>query len=160
MTVPAKPTILVVDDDVDELAQATQILNPRDYEVVSSTDFESAIAKAGAYEIDLLLCDRAMSRRQAGRDLVAEILLLPNCGDVPVIFSSSGQAAGVIRRQHVFGGAYHVKKPFDSMVLIALVERTLWMPRLVETHLNRPHFNIGPMFPVGATIPIPTVSSS
>ena len=157
MTIQAKPTLLIVDDDPRYLLQASQILNPKDYELVTADCFSSAMAKAQAYQIDLLLCDRAMSSREQDRELVREILSLPQRGDVPVIFSSAGQLAGVIRRQHDFGGAYHVKKPFDATVLITLVERSLWMPHLVKTHLKRPHFQIGPSIPAVASISIPTV---
>jgi hypothetical protein len=63
------------------------------------------------------------------------------------MYSSTGQAPGVIRRKDEFGGAYYVKKPFDPMVLIELVERALWMPHLVQTHIRRPHFDLSPPAP-------------
>lgn len=160
MTTPAKPTILVIDDHPDDLAQATRILNPKDYSVVTADGFEAAIAKAAAYEIDLLLCDTAFNSRGRERDLISEILSLPNRAEIPVIFTSSGQAAGVIRRQHRFGGAYHVKKPFDSAVLITLIERALWMPHFVQAYLSRPHFEVGPMAPAMPTVSIPRVDSN
>ena len=158
MAFQSKPTILVIDDHRDDLDQATRILNPKDYHVVTAESAEGAVAKAAAFEIDLVLCDTSFSTR-FHLGLISEIHAIPNRNDVPVIFASTGQSAGVIRRQHAFGGAYHVKKPFDATVLITLIERTLWMPHLVKTHLNRPHFDVGPIVSTVPKMSIPMVSS-
>ena len=64
---------------------------------------------------------------------------------------SHGQTVDVIRRKYDFGGAYLVKKPLDGKLLIDLVERALWMPALVKTHIARPHFKIGPGVSAGNT---------
>ena len=159
MSTQPKPIILVIDDHRNDLDQASQILNPADYQVVTADSAQSAVSKAAAFEVDLMLCDTSFSSR-SHLGLISQIHAIPNRNDIPVIFTSSGQSAGVIRRQHVFGGAYHVKKPFDATVLITLIERTLWMPHLVQTHLNRPHFEIGPHAPVPPSVSIPMVSSS
>jgi len=147
MRTQSKPTILIIDDQPDGLTQAMEILGNRDYGVTAATCAEAAVRESSQSGPDLMLCDILFHRRCRQGDLIAEIHKLPRCANMPVIFSSFGQKAGVIRRQHHFGGAYHVKKPFDANVLIALVERSLWMPQFVQTHVSRPHFHVGPSAP-------------
>jgi CheY-like chemotaxis protein len=136
------PVVLVADADPTALAQTIRILSGDQYNVFSAVCQSSALSAAMKLEIDLLLCDLSLAMGERCRDLVSDIHRLPNRSEVPVIFTSSGQGPDVIRRQHDFGGAYHVRKPFDPVVLIELVERALWMPHLVQAHIKTPHFNL------------------
>jgi hypothetical protein len=49
---------------------------------------------------------------------------------VPVMFLSGGQIPDIIRRHDSGGGAYYIRKPFDSNVLLQLVDRTLQTPAM------------------------------
>ncbi len=135
-----KPIILVADTDPTALAQTIRILGSSDYHVFSAVCHSSAMSAAMKLELDLVICDLSLWVGTPGQDLIADIHALPEREDVPVIFTSRGQGPNVIRRQHDFGGAYHLKKPLDTMVLTELVEKALWMPHLVKSHINRPHF--------------------
>ena len=147
-----KPLILVADPDPASLTQCMRLLNQDDFNVFTSICRASAISAAQKLPLDLILCDLTLATGGPESDLIEEIYSLPERNDVPVIFTSAGQEPGVIRRQHGFGGAYHIKKPFDPTVLVSLVERSLWMPHLVHTHINRPHFNIKPAIPLTAKV--------
>lgn len=143
MNTSIKPTILVADTDPTALAQTIRILTCNDYNVFSAVCHSSAMSAAMKLNLDLVICDLTLWMGTPGQDMIADIHELPEREDVPVIFTSTGQGPNVIRRQHDFGGAYHLKKPLDAVVLSELVEKALWMPHLVRTHVNRPHFNTG-----------------
>jgi len=57
--------------------------------------------------------------------------------DLPVMYVSTGQSSGVIRRVHDFGAAFHLKKPIDEPVMIELVGKALWMPHLVRNQIEQ-----------------------
>lgn len=135
-----KPTILVADTDPAALAQTIRILSSNDYNVFSAVCHASAMSAAMKLELDLVICDLTLWMGIPGQDLIADIHQLPDREDVPVIFTSTGQGPNIIRRQHDFGGAYHLKKPLDTIVLSELVEKALWMPHLVRSHVKAPHF--------------------
>ena len=54
--------------------------------------------------------------------------------DVPAMFLSRTQVPDIIRRSREAGGTYFLRKPFDPQVLLELVDKALWMPRLVAGH--------------------------
>lgn len=139
-----KPVILVADVDSIALDQTVSVFNPRDFRVFTADCRESALVTAQTVQLDLLLLDLAVDAMDVGHNLIEEIHSIPDQSEVPVIFTSAGQVPDVIHRQHGFGGAYHIRKPFDPTVMITLVERALWMPHLVQSHVSRPHFNMAP----------------
>lgn len=137
------PNILVIDADEPSLAILHNALNAKDYCVHFATTPADAHKAAIAFPIDLIICDEVVNGLN-GIDIVSSVHSLPDRHDIPVLFASHGQGPDIIRRNYEFGGAYKIKKPYDSKLLIDLVERSLWMPALVQTHIARPHFRIGP----------------
>ena len=75
-------------------------------------------------------------------ELVGELHRLPERSDVPALFLSGAQLPDVILRSHRHGSSYHLRKPTDTRLLLDLVEKALWMPHLVKSHINRPHIPI------------------
>ena len=137
------PNILVIDADAPSLAVLNNILNAKDYSVHFVTNPADAHKAAIAFPIDLIICDLVVNGLD-GIDIVRSVHSLPERHDIPVLFTSHGQGPDIIRRKYDFGGAYNIKKPFDAKLLIDLIERALWMPALVQTHIARPHFQIKP----------------
>ena len=152
MSTDDKPWVLVTDNDPETLTQSMRILGPDDFNIVTAICRASALSAARKLPLDLVLCEWSMGTSGSKPNLIDEIHSIPQRGDVPVIFTSAGQVPGVIRRQHDFGGAYHIQKPFEPAVLISLVERSLWMPHLVQTHIHRPHFQIRAAIPLTAGV--------
>lgn len=152
------PIILVVDSDPTALAETRIALDCQKYKVHTAQNFDSAIALAETRSLDLVIADIRLGNC-SGIDVIKAIRELPGRSDVPVMFSSTSQAPGVIRRTHEFGAAFHLRKPFDAFVLLELVERALWMPHLVHNHINqmikRPYI---PMIP-GTLPPLPSMPS-
>ena len=145
MTATQHPSILVADLDTAALAKTVRILNQFGYTAFSALCYWSAMSAASKLDLDLLICDLSIWKCEPGHDLVKDIHAIPARADVPVIFTSQGQGPDVIRRQHDFGGAYHIKKPLDTVAFKEIIDGALWMPHLVQTHIiNRPHFGINP----------------
>jgi CheY-like chemotaxis protein len=57
--------------------------------------------------------------------------------NTPVMFLSGTQVPDIIRRTHGAGGTYYLRKPFDGMVLLELIDKALASPRLSTTMLAR-----------------------
>ena len=157
-----EPVVLTIDSDPLSLASIRAALDCQGYKVHTAQDVDSALKIARQVSLDLIISELNVAG-SCGIELVLLIRKLPNCTDVPVMFASANQAPDVIRRTHDFGAAYHIKKPFDPIVLTELVQRAMWMPHLVHNHLNqvsRPYmpFGIGkshgPFFPS----PLPTTN--
>ena len=142
MNAISKPSILVADLDPGALAQSVRVLAQFDYTVFSAVCYSSAISAAMKLELDLIICDASVQNCQPGHDLIGDIHRLPGRCDVPVVFTSRGQEPDVIRRQHNFGGAYHIKQPLDPVAMKEIIDSALWMPHLVNTHVKAPHFGI------------------
>lgn len=142
MNAISKPNILVADTDPQALGQIVELLAPASFQVFTAICRESALSAARAIPLDLVIADLNLNLSESPQ-LIEAIHAIPDRSDVPAIFTSLNQAPDVIRRQHDFGGAFHIKKPCDPAVLTTLIDRALWMPHLIETHIRRPHFNIG-----------------
>lgn len=141
MSGPRCAVILVVDADPVSLTATAAVLQGSDYEVHGAESPEAARQCARDNELDLIICDLDVAGVD-GYSIVQEILGIPGRGDVPVMYSSACQRPPVIRKSHMRGAVYHLRKPFDPQVLIELTERALGMPHLVYTHLSLPHFGL------------------
>lgn len=142
MTKLTDAVVLVVDSDPVSIANTRMILDRHTYKVHSAQDVDSALCVSAGLNLDLVLTDIRIADR-SGTELIRAIRAIPGRNDVPVMFACVSQAPGVILRTHEFGTAFHLRKPFDPVVLLELVERALWMPHLVHNHLEqikRPNF--------------------
>lgn len=128
--------ILVVDDDPIMLMGVAAMLNTAGYEAHCARGEEAAIKAARSLPLDLIICDVNLAGH-SGLELCRELRREPGIEEVPVMFMSALQVPDIVRRSHDAGGAYFLRKPFDPEVLIELVGKALWMPHLVQTHLNR-----------------------
>lgn len=162
-----EPVILAVDADPAALALIATLLEGNGCRVFTSRDITEAIAIAKENIIDLLICDMQV-HSHSGLEIVGEIRKLPLRDDVPCLYTSAVQTPDVIHRRHQSGSAFHLKKPFDHEVFIEIVERALWMPHLVQSHIQaihneeelaQPHFPIGSVgLPVDSKPIIPASS--
>lgn len=132
----SQATILIVDTDIESLFSIASILLSRDFRVLTAPDTDSALELACSEELDLMITDTRLACR-SGEELATEIRLDPDKQELPVMYVSATQIPGVIRRIHEAGDAFHLKKPIDPLVLVELVERSLWMPHLVSSHIQQ-----------------------
>ncbi len=129
------PVILVIDNQRQSADITRLILAAKPYQVHATDDAGEALTFAADNDIDLVICDISAANQQ-GVELAATIRELPEKSDVPLMFTSNTQLTNVSRRKHEFGDAFHLKKPFEPQVLLEIVECALWMPALVQSHLQ------------------------
>lgn len=132
----SQASILVADSDSEALFTIASILVARDHRVLTAKNANEAIRHSTTETLDLLITDERLSDG-SGLELISLIRQEPSKSDLPVMFVSSNQMPGVIRRTNESGSAFHVKKPIDTLVLCELVEKALWMPHLIRNHIEQ-----------------------
>ena len=135
-----QPTILVVDADEIACQFACAALQSNGYNTIAAADIAAAIWTASDNDqvLDLILCDLLVDQ-QTGLDIVEAIQRMPFRQDLPAMFTSQHQVTDVVLKRHQARGAYHIRKPYDVELLIDLVDRSLWMPHLVNSHIEKHH---------------------
>ena len=128
--------ILIIDADPINLTGVAAVLHSAGYQCICARGEEAATKAVQAHALDLIICDVNLEGVN-GVELCRELRRLPGGMEVPVMFVSAVQIPDIIRRSHDAGGAYFLRKPFDPEVLIELVGKALWMPHLVQSHLQQ-----------------------
>ena len=139
-SLPQFPSILVIDADEVACQFACAALMSHGYQTTPAADIAAAIWAASNRncDIDLIICD-VQVEQQSGIEIVEAIQRLPFRSDVPALFTSQRQVADIVLKRHATGGAYYIKKPYDLELLFELVDRSLWMPHLVNSHIEKFH---------------------
>ena len=117
-------TVLVVDDQPQNLRLLDAVLSPRGYRVITASSGEHALDTLKVSPIDLILLDIALPggdgllvlRRL--RDLAATAL-------TPVIVVSGREPAAMREPALEAGAVAYLSKPLDTTILLAEVERVL-----------------------------------
>ena len=130
-----QPLILLVDDEPEVLNELTVILADAGFECRCCTTADAAIEEAKAHPFELIISDINLHGR-SGLEMCEQIKRNESLCDVPVMFLSGAQIPDIIRRSHAVGGTYYLRKPFDPDVLLELIEKALWMPHLVHSHVG------------------------
>jgi CheY-like chemotaxis protein len=122
-----KATVLAIDDDPTNVADMTRILGIGGYGCHCCPDLDSALAQFCGARPDLVIADVSIVGPNGWR--LTE-LLRREIGfvDVPLMFLSRTQVPDIIHRHGECGGAYYLRKPFDLVVLLELVDKALWSP--------------------------------
>jgi CheY-like chemotaxis protein len=131
-----RASILVVDSNSESLFTMAAILIANHHQVQTARDASHALKMACQDSLDLLITDTRLIDK-SGISLVREIRQFPDHADLPVMFVSTNQTPDVIRRTHDTGAAFHLKKPIDPTVLCELVDKALWLPHLVKSHVDQ-----------------------
>lgn len=125
MGLPA--TILVVEDQQDQMAFLTHILSEAGYRVVPAYGGDDAIRKVKAGKVDLVLTDLAMPK-VTGVEVIHAIKSDPATRHIPVVavtahlWSGLGQSAGQV------GADGFVSKPFTRARLLQEIHKRLNAP--------------------------------
>ncbi len=130
-----QPLVLVVDDEPEVLGEVATVLSAAGFNCHCCGEPEAAVDFARSTPPDLVICDINLNGR-SGLELCEQIRDNPGLTDLPVMFLSGAQIPDIIRRSHEAGGTYYLRKPFDPTVLVELMDKALWMPHLVGSHLR------------------------
>jgi CheY-like chemotaxis protein len=129
-----KAQVLVIDDEPEIIASLTEVLTAAGYTCHCCRDADAAIEAVRQHAPDLIISDINLSGH-SGLALCERLKKEEHLGDVPVMFLSGAQIPDIIRRSRDAGGTYYLRKPFDTQVLLELVDKALWMPHLVSNRL-------------------------
>lgn len=118
----AKTRLMIVDDEVDLLAELKPLLERSGYQVVSASNGEQALEMAAAEQPDLIILDMLMPRLD-GRDVLRRLRQSGNLTPVILLTHVNTTAERVLSLQE--GADDYLNKPFDPLELLARVQAVL-----------------------------------
>ena len=117
-----KTRILIVDDEVDLLAELKPLMERSGYEVISAINGEQALELVAAHKPDLIVLDMLMPRLD-GRNVLRRLREAENWTPVILLTKVNAPAERVMSLQE--GADDYLNKPFDPLELVARVQAIL-----------------------------------
>lgn len=124
----SKPTIMIIDDTLDNLYLFKQILSRR-YRVSLMSDGEKALAAIQVEPPDLILLDIMMPFMD-GFEVAARLKADPQTSGIPIIYISALDDVGSKVRAFTSGGVDYITKPIQAKEVLARVETHLTLRNL------------------------------
>ncbi len=115
-----KPSVLIVDDHVENLRILTNILEPAGFATRPTTRGSEALAAAAITAPDLVLVDVRMPDMD-GFEVCTRLKRIKGCDNTPVIFISALGAVEDRVRAFRVGGSDFITRPFESDEVIARI---------------------------------------
>jgi DNA-binding response OmpR family regulator len=130
----SRRSILLIDDDPQNLTVLTEILSPR-YEVRSTFDPQDGVTQAISNPPSLIVCDIEMPGMNGYEVCEAIRAGLPggDAAHLPIVFLTSDPHASSMQRALAAGGSDYILKPFRLKDLISRIEL-----RLGQAHTEAP----------------------
>jgi PAS domain S-box-containing protein len=119
-----KETILIVDDDIDNLNILNSILNYNGYKVLLANSAESALNYAQTRTVSLILLDIVMPITD-GYQTCISLKKNPKTSDIPVIFMSAESGDKHKIRAFELGAVDYITKPFNKKEILARIQTHL-----------------------------------
>ena len=117
--------ILIIEDDVELRSTLTEMLERKDYEVVSASDGEEGLQKAYEINPDLILLDIKMPLG-GGIKAFETIRNNPNTENIPVIFITAFPSVEIKKQVIDMGAEGFIAKPFGSEELLEKISSIIW----------------------------------
>ena len=112
-----KRRILVVDDE-DTIRKFVKIhLIKLGYDVLEAGDGEQAIDQLRKNQVDLLICDIVMPRKN-GWEVIQELRSRSSTRDIPVIVLTAKNQDTDMFKGYELGANYYITKPFTKSQLV------------------------------------------
>lgn len=118
------PTILIVDDNPNNLQVLGKLLNEKKYKIEFTVDGQSALDWISEKQFDLILLDINMPG-MSGYEVCRQIRTNREYDKLPIIFVSAENDKEAILKGFEMGGQDYITKPFDSRELIVRVNTHL-----------------------------------
>lgn len=126
-----KINILIVDDSIDNLKVAGNLLLEKEYSIHVASDGESCLKTLESGNIDLVLLDIMMPGID-GFEVCSRMKANPATELIPVIFLSAKiEPEDIVKGFHV-GGVDYVTKPFRKEELLARVDTHVKLKRAYD----------------------------
>jgi two-component system, sensor histidine kinase and response regulator len=121
-------TILVVDDQEQNIQILGQLLTSMGYEVIAASSGEQAFKRLEERMPDLILLDVIMPEVD-GFQVCQRLKSRPEWSNVPIIFVSAANETNIIVRALEAGGVDYVTKPYQKAELLSRVRTHLALKR-------------------------------
>ena len=132
-------TILIVDDEPDILDVLRVVLSGAGYEVCSASSPEGAIQELKSFIPDLILCDIRFNNSDVdGFFLLRHVRNIPSLSSVPFIFITGFPEEEIRRSSREMGVDDFITKPFDSEMLLAVIEGKILRFKMLANKKSRP----------------------
>lgn len=135
MTHPAKETILIVDDQEENVRVLGSVLTLAGYDIIAATSAEQAFKRLQARLPDIILLDVMMPEID-GLTACRRIKENERWREIPIVFLSAADDKNVIVQALEAGGVDYVTKPFNRSELLVRV-RTHLALKQARDHLQR-----------------------
>ena len=116
-----KGTILIVDDNSDNLRVAAGIVNSEGYEIILARSGKECIDCAMNSSLDAILLD-VMMPEMDGYETCKALKENPKTSEIPIIFQTAKGEASHIELAFKSGGTDHITKPLIPEVLLARLQ--------------------------------------
>lgn len=131
-------SILVVDDQPDNVRALSKILQSRGYQVRQATSGQVALRTANSQPPDLILLDIRMPQMD-GYAVCAALKQSPQTREIPVIFLSAlGDVSDKVRAFDM-GGVDYITKPFQIGEVLARIDNQLHIQQQKQQVTNLLH---------------------
>ena len=116
----ADPTVLIIEDNEQNIYLATFLLKNSGYQVVQARSGEEGLTQSQKARPDLILLDIQLPEMD-GYEVVRRLKILPETADIPVVAVTSYAMAG--DREAILAAGCHgyVEKPIDPDSFVATV---------------------------------------
>jgi len=131
-----KGTILLVDDQPQNLRLLSELLEEQGYEVQQAISGTIALQAVARLQPDLILLDINMPDVD-GYAVCQQVKVDPETKDIPVIFISALDEAWDKVKGFTLGGSDYISKPFKVVEVLARVENQLKIKQLQTTLKQR-----------------------
>ena len=132
---PSKSTILVVDDNPQNLELLQAYLEDLQCKVISAVDGLQALEAVAKHEPDLILLD-IMMPRMSGFEVCRRLKEDPATADIPVVMVTALNELGDIERAVAAGTDDFLSKPINKLELLTRV-KSLLRVRHLQGELER-----------------------
>ena len=121
---PAQPTILVVDDNPENLSVALSFLSGENFEMAVAIDGASALESVQMTHPELILLD-VMLPDMSGFELCKQLKTQPSLCETPVIFMTALDEPEYKVQGFAAGGVDYLTKPLERLELLARIDNHL-----------------------------------
>lgn len=121
---PAKPIILLIEDNIDIRECAIELLELEGYEVYSAADGAQGVSLSHLITPDLVICDVVMPV-MGGYEVFHLLKQDPKYKTTPFVFSTAQSENADIQKANTLGVSDYLIKPFDDLTLLGCVRRLL-----------------------------------
>jgi len=143
-------TVLIVDDEVENIHTLRSILNRNHYNVITAFSADEAMLKINSStQIDLAIIDMMMPK-VSGIELSQMVRAQHSILDLPILFATAQESSKEIALGLRAGANDFITKPFETETLIARVQNLISMKKAIQEAIQnelafhqaqiKPHF--------------------